>query len=80
MSDRNPSTIEKKRVSQRNCKSVKKRLKVSNDSKTKVENNHFERLPNEILLITCTLEIYFDVARLVEKSERLFMMNHYGKK
>ena len=50
MSDRDPLTIKKKRSSQRKCKSVKKRLKVGNDSKTKVENNHFERLPNEILL------------------------------
>jgi len=50
MSDRDPSTIQMKRMSQRKCKSVKKRFKVGNDSKTKVENNHFERLPNEILL------------------------------
>ena len=45
MSDGDPSTIKKKRVSQRKCKSVKKRLKVGNDSKTKEENDHFERLP-----------------------------------
>ena len=50
MSDRDPSTMVKKRMSQRKSKNVKKRLKVGNDSKTNVENNHFERLPNEILL------------------------------
>ena len=50
MSDGDPLTFKKKRVSQRKCKSVKKRFKVGNDSKTKVENNHFERLPDEILL------------------------------
>ena len=63
---------------------AKKKLKTVYDfSKFQVENSHFEKLPNEILLKIVDYLHIGDLLRCGQtcrKSEVLSTMNHYGKK